>query len=473
MRKAFQRPAISKGLLLRLRREFRRSPEVLRLFELYDDLYESSITSDDIPQDWTEIVADAIMAASRTIKRSVPDIDSKSFRMYLRKVLTAASPALRRVEKNPDDRTAFTRLSTVMWEFLAGIVRMVGIEPQMKTLPGKGRFLGMGVAGDVDLPDVPEDVATAFTAEESRKPVLANQPARDLDELYVQADEAFEEQLDLLNRGTGLDRAIGAKVFDISMGQFPDYTEPGPMVVIGPQKKRARVLEKALADDVDIRSVLDIVRSTVAVDKASDIPEVMAYLRQMGIKIARRPKNRFNTPTSVGYRDLMFNIEYPNGHIGELQINLKPMLRAKDIGHEYYEIVRSIESAMKAESRTVMTPHERDAVEDANRIQKELYDEAWRMSVRGLPKTSHRVTYSHEEDSPLVSILARSEHRSGNLEYFEYDNSPAYVNGLNLPVRVTPGGKEVIIKDLQKFYREAIPLSSMMYEKLLRLTKRG
>ena len=458
-RLSFVRPAVSKSLMLRLRRVFRLSPATVHLFDLYDQVYQAASSESPPPREWRSEMAQALVSSIRSLPRAIPDVDKKALFQEARRAMSRVSPALKRMESNPKDLLAYTRFSNEMWPFLASLLRAAKIEPFSMALPGKVRFLGIGLAGSVaegELPPVPTEIAEVFTVEEAAMPTRASQGTSNLNDLYVQADEAFEQQLDLLNRGRGLDRALGAGVFMPGTGAKPDYTIPGPSVVIGPIKKRTRVIEKALADDMDISEVLDIVRATVAVDRASDIPKVMRYLREAGIQIARRPKNRFTTPTSVGYRDLMFNIRYPNGHIGELQINLKPMLNAKGIGHKFYETVREIEARMKAQNRVTMTPEEQQEVIDANRIQKDLYDEAWRQSSESLLT---RAAY----------LAIHKTSRSRPMEYFDFNDLPAFVDtkARKLPVKTLASGREVPVLDLQTFYREAVPLTREEYLRLL------
>jgi len=68
-----------------------------------------------------------------------------------------------------------------------------------------------------------------------------------------------------------------------------------------------------------------------------------------------RKKNRLDPDLSSlksgGYRDLLMNIRFkdamgnpdPNGHIMELQLNLKSFVEQKHTGHAIYKLIRDIQ----------------------------------------------------------------------------------------------------------------------------------
>lgn len=301
------------------------------------------------------------------------------------------------------------------------------------------------------LPSVPKDIQEAFTADEQKLPKAAAQKSKDIDDIYKEAEVAHGHQLKLLNQGEGLDKVLGATVVRGDKGEKPDLDKPGPVVMIGPQKKRDRVKEKAKADGKEVDSVLDIVRATVALDKADDIPGVMKSLREMGMEIARQPKNRFANPTDVGYRDLMFNVRYPNGHIGEIQINLKSMIKAKDVGHKHYEKVRSIEAKKKEEGDRKLTDEEAAEVEKAMKAQRELYDGAWREAMGEKPG----------KGSKTAGRIAAGD------KYYEWHDKPVRMKVKELPVAINFKGDEVVVYDLETFFHEATPITKAAYNILI------
>jgi len=216
-------------------------------------------------------------------------------------------------------------------------------------------------------------------------PEQVKQSEKDGDKLFEQAREAHEMQLDLLDRDKGLSKDIGAKTIrgdKMPLGEFvknieKSTDEPGPMVVIGPMKSKERSEEKVKADGAgDWSTLTDVVRSTVAVDTMSQVGDVVRHLQAHGIQLARKPTDRFTNPTVAGYRDLMLKVKYPNGHVGEIQVQIKGMLKAKEKAHGHYEKVRSIEAKLKTENRA-MTDSERKTYDEANSKMKEIYSSAW------------------------------------------------------------------------------------------------
>lgn len=152
---------------------------------------------------------------------------------------------------------------------------------------------------------------------------IVEQKEKDPDKLFKAAAVAHQQQLKWLNQGEGLDKTIKGSVVRIDKGDGePDYSKPGPIIVIGPMKKQERAKEKVDADyGGDWSQLGDAVRASVAVDSLDDLDNVMTELKKSGLKLARQPKDRFAKPTDVNYRDVLMNVEYPNGHIGELQLH--------------------------------------------------------------------------------------------------------------------------------------------------------
>lgn len=217
-------------------------------------------------------------------------------------------------------------------------------------------------------------------------PLKVVQKEHDGDKLFAQAREAHEMQLDLLNRGKGLSKDLGARTVRGDKEPLPEFIkdvekateESGPVVVIGPMKSKERSEEKVKADGGgDWATLTDVVRATVAVDTMAQVGNVVQHLQARGMKLARQPTDRFSNPTDAGYRDLMLKVEYPNGHIGEIQVQIKGMLKAKEQAHPLYEKVRTIEGKLKTENRS-MTDEERKTFDSANAQMREIYGAAWR-----------------------------------------------------------------------------------------------
>jgi hypothetical protein len=288
-------------------------------------------------------------------------------------------------------------------------------------------------------------------------PDSAVQKTSDPEKLFEAAKDAHEHQLNWLNHGKGLDKAVGARVLRIDKGEDFDLSKPGPVIVIGPVKSRARVEEKAKSDyGGDYGEVRDIVRASVAVDSMDQLDDVMKKLKESGLKLAKKPTDRFAKPTEAGYRDLMMNVVYPNGHIGELQLHLKGVLKAKDAGHKYYEEVRTIEGKAKREGRTTMTDEELKTVNEANAKMKKLYDDAWAEATGSGSDSGPDRTKNAGDRQALDS---RSK-------YYDFDGSPCRWEGKKFPVRVTKKGEKVIY-ELEKFFQNAASISQADYKAMV------
>jgi hypothetical protein len=302
-----------------------------------------------------------------------------------------------------------------------------------------------------------------FDAKETEKlPDTSKQPTKDPDKLFQDAHQAFDHQLKWLNHGSGLDKSIGAAVVRADKDAQVDYDKPGPIVVIGPMKTKGRSKEKVDADyGGDWSKLGDVVRASVAVDSFGEIEDVLDKLRKSGLKLARKPKDRFEKPTEAGYRDLLLNVEYPNGHVGELQVHLKPIMKVKSEGHKIYEGVRSIEAKAKKEGRTMLTDEEMKTIEEANKKARSLYEGAWKQATEGKTKLAHEVIPNYDR-----RVAAEKK-------YYDYNGVPAYWEGHNFPKLVTPPyhqehGKERVIYELQKFFESATPISESEFKKMLK-----
>jgi hypothetical protein len=207
------------------------------------------------------------------------------------------------------------------------------------------------------------------------------------EDFYSQAQESFNEMSNMLDMGHGLDVKIGAKVITPeSRGDFVKALETDkPVIVIGSIKKKERAEEKVNSDyGGDWGKLKDGVRSTISVKNISELANIFNQLEELGLKLAQKPKDRYKNPTVSGYRDILLNVMYPNGHIGEIQINCHDMIKAKMFGHKIYEKVRTIESAAKKEGRDSMTDAELVLIADANKRMKMIYESAYRKISRGV-----------------------------------------------------------------------------------------
>ena len=167
-----------------------------------------------------------------------------------------------------------------------------------------------------------------------------------------------------------------------------DFDGEGPILITTAMKGMDRSEEKVMGDyGGDWSKLLDIVRAAIAVDKISDIGGVLDVLRESGMKLARRPKDRFQKPDSCGFRDIHLNIVLPNGHIGEIQVHLKSMLKAREEVHKYYEELREIDAKKEIEGRVDYTSEEQVIVDEISKVLAQKYGEAL-MKAGGLKMAS-------------------------------------------------------------------------------------
>lgn len=147
-------------------------------------------------------------------------------------------------------------------------------------------------------------------------------------------------------------------------------------------KDRARAIEKITVDyGGDASRITDLARSSVVVDELDQIPQVVDEVRS-GCKVMSM-KDRFASPIN-GYRDVLFTLEMPNGHITELQVQLQAILDVKNgRGHEIYEQLRSTAARVQLEGREA-TAMELNETTRLQHEMKQLYDDAFGSKLGGV-----------------------------------------------------------------------------------------
>ena len=94
-------------------------------------------------------------------------------------------------------------------------------------------------------------------------------------------------------------------------------------------KKPNRILEKAINEyNGDVTLVKDAVRNTIIVDDDSSIPAIVEELKKSGYVI--KVKQQVAETDPMGYSGYLLNLKLPNGVTGEVQINTKRMIYAKE-----------------------------------------------------------------------------------------------------------------------------------------------
>ena len=90
--------------------------------------------------------------------------------------------------------------------------------------------------------------------------------------------------------------------------------------------------------------IRDRSRATILCETPDELLDVLNRLTSVGLEIAQ-VKNKFASPTPMGYRDFNLNVRVPlddgSTHIAEFQLNLKSIADAKHIAHDQYEVIRA------------------------------------------------------------------------------------------------------------------------------------
>lgn len=223
-----------------------------------------------------------------------------------------------------------------------------------------------------------------FKSHELALPSKSNQVKSTKEDLYQQAREE-KPSFDVgLNTGQGVDKAIGANVArPTNAEEFKKAIDSeGPTVIIAGLKGEKRAEEKVNGKyGGDWSRLTDVIRATVAVSSKSEIPGAVDAVRKEmadhGWKIAEKPDNRITNPTPGGYRDLNLLFRSENGHLAEIQINTKAMIRAKEgDGHKLYEDYRRIDESIKSSNREP-TAEEKDKLRTLSARMSSLYNDAW------------------------------------------------------------------------------------------------
>lgn len=213
-----------------------------------------------------------------------------------------------------------------------------------------------------------------------------------IDDLMNQAVDS-EPEFDSLLKSMA-DNFRGQKVTPQSASEFEAILNaPGFHVIKGPMKKAEKIVGdpskglmgkveayKTLADGTPpIAQIVDVLRATVAVDKISEFPQAVEFIKQSGVRLAREPKVRMSKMTGAGYRDIMMNVELKSGHVVELQVNTKSMLMTKDKAHSLYNQQVAIEMRALSENRTP-TRSENIVIKILENKMKDMYAAAWEKS---------------------------------------------------------------------------------------------
>lgn len=277
---------------------------------------------------------------------------------------------------------------------------------------------------DSERASAPAAAAPPPLFEESRVaelPPVAAQPVKTKEALYAEAPKALDHLQTWLDRDKGVLTRLGFATMTRGPDDVPpdDWEKPGGMLFIARLKGEKRAAEKVEADyGGDWSQLRDVVRCSIAVDTHDQLREVLSTLQREGLDLAMRPKDRFVKPVPVGYRDLLMNVRLPpNGMIAEVQLHVKPMLKAKNLGHHDYEVERSLDA--KAKGGKPLTDEERAALRAAQERQKHIYEAAWQAAVAG----PSRGGPGAGEGEPMTKALRPGARGGKRYTHFEHDGA--------------------------------------------------
>lgn len=236
-------------------------------------------------------------------------------------------------------------------------------------------------AAQTDSPEAA--LKTLFKPAELDLPDAAYNRAKTKEAVYADAKRLQPTYEKALDHGEGVDRAIKARVVR------PDSPEtfmaalrgPGPVVIIAPLKGEKRAQEKVDSKfKGDWSQLHDVIRATVAVDSLPQLTQAMEAIRsemeENGWVMAEKPDDRISNPLPSGYRDVQMKFTR-EGHVAELQLNLKSMIIAKEgEGHKLYEEQRSLIAQVQKEKRD-FTPQELAIKERLDKQMSAIYHKAW------------------------------------------------------------------------------------------------
>lgn len=208
-----------------------------------------------------------------------------------------------------------------------------------------------------------------------------NQPHKTWDDLVKHGTEGLEQFRGQLGK---VAQAMGLKP-----GMKPEAITPEQwnndegFLFIAPLKGAKRAHEKVEADyGGDYSQLRDMVRGTISVPTMGHVKQALAHIKEAGLELAMKPKDRFAKPTNEGYRDLMTFVKLPNGMVAELQIHVKAMTLAKEEGHAHYETTRSLQAKYNEDAPSdKWRDEDHTKFYDALKAQKDIYGKAWQRAI--------------------------------------------------------------------------------------------
>lgn len=221
-----------------------------------------------------------------------------------------------------------------------------------------------------------------FTNEEMSLPKGAHQSVNTPTELFKQAEEADIQMRVWLEE---ISKKLALRHYHQIKYGCPqiDFDDEGAILITTPVKSFERSEEKVKGEyGGDWSMLIDMVRATIAVDTIGQVAEVLDVLRKSGMKLARRPKDKFEAPDKYGFRNVHLNMVLPNGHIGEIQVHVKSVLKVREDMHKFYEVAREIEADAEKAGKD-MTREENIITSEIQKLVTKRYSEAWEKAGGG------------------------------------------------------------------------------------------
>jgi len=155
----------------------------------------------------------------------------------------------------------------------------------------------------------------------------------------------------------------------------------GGDAVIAKIKEEGRTIQKLWSDyKGDETGLKDLLRGSIVIHSSAEVPKAIEAIKAaFGKDAVVKLKDRFAKPTEEGYRDVLINVQMPDGHIAEVQIHTPETIASKDIGHHLYELRRDLDPKKDGDRIKELTAAQSDlygAAKDAEN--QRLTDESTR-----------------------------------------------------------------------------------------------
>ncbi|TYB34958.1 hypothetical protein FXF50_25905 [Micromonospora sp. AP08] len=116
-------------------------------------------------------------------------------------------------------------------------------------------------------------------------------------------------------------------------------------------KSRERVQDKLVEYENDASRLKDLAGAKVQFDRLEDVYGALCELAGDPGVVILDIKDRFTSPQSSGYRDVLLNLSLSNGHVGELRLHLAPVDGVAEWEHALYEVRRDLEALAEVGGR--------------------------------------------------------------------------------------------------------------------------